>query len=363
MLKGGRMETVMTITGIRPDFIRMSEIFKKLDQNFKHILVHTGQHYDEMLSEIFFKELQIRQPDYNLGIGCNGKRHHEQLADLSVGIIKLLEKENLEPDIILFLGDSNSVLGAVPLKKEGFKIGHIESGMRSYDRRMLEETNRIVCDHCSDLLFVYHQDYATNCICEGINNNGIYIVGNTIVEVCRQFELASKKRYDHIILDIHRPENFNSPTRMKNIIEFASQCANEFQVPVCMLQFPITMSKIANYELPLKDIQPIGMMSYRNFLHDQYHSLFMISDSGTAQEEPSLFNVPVVVPRDFTERPQSVFNSCSVMLDVNSANNLTWCNSQKYVKSIHNGMVSMNTNWLGDGKTSDYIISALKESL
>jgi len=149
-------KTIITITGIRPDFIRMSEIFKKLDNNYNHILIHTGQHYDTTLSDVFFKELNIREPDYILNTGKNSTNHYEQLAYLSINIPKLLIDNNIIPDLIIFLGDSNSAAVSLPLKKEGYKIAHIEAGMRSYDKRMLEEINRTVCDHCSDILFVYH---------------------------------------------------------------------------------------------------------------------------------------------------------------------------------------------------------------
>src|SRR5579872_7354118 len=140
------MKTVITVVGIRPDFIRMSEIFKKLDANFNHILIHTGQHYDKLLSDVFFQELEIRKPDYNLAIGGPGKKHYHQTADLSVKLIELIREKQWRPDIILFLGDSNSVVSAVDLKKEGFTIGHIEAGMRSYAMYMPEEVNRRVCD-------------------------------------------------------------------------------------------------------------------------------------------------------------------------------------------------------------------------
>ena len=162
------LKTVVTITGIRPDFIRMSEVFKKLDKRFNHILIHSGQHYDRMLSDIFFEDLDIRKPDYNLEIGSGEKKHYHQQAELGVKIIELFNIENIRPDIVLFLGDSNSVLASVPLRKEGYKIGHIEAGMRSYDERMLEEINRKVCDHVSNVLFVYHHNYKAKALREGI---------------------------------------------------------------------------------------------------------------------------------------------------------------------------------------------------
>jgi UDP-N-acetylglucosamine 2-epimerase (non-hydrolysing) len=179
-------KTVVTITGIRPDFIRMCAVFKELDKTFNHILIHTGQHYDALLSDVFFKQLDIRDPDYILDTGKSSTNHFEQLAYLSTAIPKLFEINNINPDLILFLGDSNSAGVSFPLKKSGYKIGHIEAGMRSYDKRMLEEINRTVCDHCSDILFVYHDDYKEQLRLENITKN-VFVVGNTVVEPFKMF--------------------------------------------------------------------------------------------------------------------------------------------------------------------------------
>ena len=119
------MKNIITVTGIRPDFIRMSEIFKKLDENFNHVLIHSGQHYSKLLSDVFFDELNIRKPDYNLNIGGDGKEHFHQTSDLSIKLIELIRQNDLKPDLIIFLGDSNSVVSSVALKKEGYRIGHI----------------------------------------------------------------------------------------------------------------------------------------------------------------------------------------------------------------------------------------------
>ena len=181
------MKNIITVSGIRPDFIRMSEVFKRLDEdgNINHTLIHSGQHYDSLLSDVFFKDLNIRQPDYNLNTGKETTSHYEQQSILSTKLIKLIQNNNLSPDLILFLGDSNSVLASIPLKKEGYTIGHIEAGMRSYDERMLEEINRKACDHVSSLLFVYHEDYKNNILKENISKDRIHVVGNTIIEPLR----------------------------------------------------------------------------------------------------------------------------------------------------------------------------------
>lgn len=355
---------ILTITGIRPDFIRMSKIFKRFDENFEHILVHSGQHYDKLLSDVFFEELQIRKPDYNLEIGGPGKEHFHQAADLSVKIIELIRKENLNPDLIVFLGDSNSVVCSVPLKKEGYKIAHIEAGMRSYDRRMFEETNRVVCDHCSEYLFVYHENYKNKAIAENIDPNKIFVVGNTIVEPSFDMQnivYQSPKKYSHIILDIHRPENFNDKWRLENIMMYAFDISIKYDFPIKMLAFGRTMAKLKEWNIDTSYVEMIPLMSYKNYIQAVYDSVFIVSDSGTAQEEPALFDTPVIVPRDFTERPESVDNNCSYMLDVNTVHNNTWQGSYDYIKQVTLGKIKMDPSWMGTGDTSRLIVDKIKE--
>lgn len=353
------MKTIVTITGIRPDFIRMSKIFNKLDEAdwCNHILIHTGQHYDELLSGVFFDDLQIRRPDFNLQIGGSGKKHYQQQAELGTKTIELFEKESINPDLILFLGDSNSVLASVPLRKEGYKIGHIEAGMRSYDERMLEEINRKVCDHVSSFLFVYHENYKQKAMREGIAEEKIHVVGNTIVEPLRDIiDTDYRGTKEHILMDIHRPENFRYPDRMKKIIELGNLCIEKTGKPVKMLNFGRTMSAIKNYGLELGKVEVVELMGYRDFVRFMQDSLFIISDSGTAQEEPALLQVPVLVPRDFTERPESVENKNSVMVNLESHSfekYIAWATTEYYG----------NNSWLGSGKTSDKILEILKREL
>ena len=353
-----RKKRIITITGIRPDFIRMSEIFKKLDTHFEHILIHTGQHYDSLLSDVFFDELEIRMPDYNLGIGGPGKEHFYQSAELSIKSIELIRKENLNPDLILFLGDSNSALASVPLKKEGYTIGHIEAGMRSGDKRMLEEINRTVCDACSDFLFVYHDNYKNKLQKENITKN-VYVVGNTIVEVVNKFKPVIDKKLDRIILDIHRPENFKYKSRLENIIQYATEMGELHKLPVYLLGFKRTLEKIKEFDIKLENIQVINLLPFKKYINEVYNSKFIISDSGTAQEEPAILGTPVIVPRDFTERPESVESHCSFMLDVNSNSNETWPKSIAWL----NSNPKIDTKWLGSGNTSDEVIKILKNNL
>ena len=354
------MKTIVTITGIRPDFIRMANIFKELDKNFKHILIHTGQHYDKLLSDVFFEELNIRKPDYILNTGkCNN--HYEQLSYLSVEIINLFKIEKIEPDLVIFLGDSNTVSASISLKKEGYKIGHIEAGMRSGDKRMLEEINRTVCDHCSDILFVYHDNYKENLRRENIVND-VYVVGNTIVEVCNKFKgeiMNDKKLNNMILLDVHRPENFKYKNRLQNIIRYGNECSKKYKLLVKMLKFHGTCKYLEEFKIDLGNIELMDLLSYKKYLETIYHCKFIISDSGTGQEEPAILNTKVIVPRDYTERWESVNNNCSIMLDVNSVNNDSWNSSYNYIDCN----LSLDISWLGNGDTSIKIIDKLKEYL
>ena len=353
---------VMTISGIRPDFIRMSEIFKKLDSDpdIKHILVHTGQHYDELLSGVFFKELNIRKPDYTLNTGQNGGTHYNQLGYLSVAIMELIKNKNLTPDIILFLGDSNTVCAALPLRKEGYKIGHIEAGMRSFDKRMLEEINRTVCDHCSYIHFVYHPEYKRFLENENIRDS-VHVVGNTIVEVCKPFIPVEPKKNELILVDVHRPENFKYKTRLDNIIKYANECGIKYELPVKMLKFGRTFKYIEEFDIDIGNIEIVDLMAYKQYIITVYHSRFIISDSGTGQEEPAMLDTPVIVPRDYTERPQSVGANCSYMLDVNT--DQMFEESWSWIQKIENKELQMDISWLGEGNTSELIIKHLKKFL
>jgi UDP-N-acetylglucosamine 2-epimerase (non-hydrolysing) len=354
------MKTVVTITGIRPDFIRMSHIFKELDKNFNHVLIHTGQHYDKSLSSVFFEQLNIREPDYILNTGKETSNHFEQLSYLSKEIPKLFLDKSIKPDLILFLGDSNSVGVAFPLKKEGYKIGHIEAGMRSYDKRMLEEINRTVCDHCSDIMFVYHEDYKQQLAKENITKN-VFVVSNTIVEPLRAVSKSIttiSKRNDMILMDIHRPENFKYAERLRNIIKFGNECIDRYNLPLKLLYFKRLKDTLDYNNIDLGRIEIIPLLPYKEYIETIYHSKFIISDSGTGQEEPALLNTPVIVPRDYTERPQSYQYNCSICYKVNDDNSEE---VYKWLDDISNSVKTIDVKWLGNGNTSNEVITYLNQ--
>lgn len=362
------MFTVVTITGIRPDFIRMSEVFRRFDEHpdIRHVMIHTGQHYDTYLSDAFFRDLNIRAPDHQLSTGVQSKNHFEQLSYLSTAVIELLQAQSIRPAknvIILFLGDSNSAAVSLPLKKEGYTIGHIESGMRSYDRRMLEEINRTVCDVCSDVFFVYHEDYKQNLLKENIQRP-IYVIGNTVVEPAREImtklhlsEGETPKTRQGVLMDVHRPENFNSRERLTRLFEFANMLDGD----VRCLYFKRMVDKIAEFEIDVGKVKIVPLMNYPDYLSAVYHSELLLSDSGTGQEEPALLGTPVLVPRDYTERPQSYASNCSMQLSVEGLLDAQLIAVRKWTDDYNSKRIIPDLNWLGNGNTSNLIVDGLIE--
>ena len=226
---------------------------------------------------------------------------------------------------------------------------------------MLEEINRVVCDSVSDILFVYHENYKKKLLKENIDSKKIHVVGNTIVEVINN-KIFPTRTYEHILVDIHRPENFLYKERMENLLEYIYYYKKTYDYTVLFLDFPRTIKKLQEFDLYEKYKRIcicIPLQSFDEYLRLCRRSLFLISDSGTAQEEPSLLDVPVIVPRDYTERPESLENYCSVMLDINkkfSRKNINKINSflKEYKKK-------RKTTWMGNGKTSDKIIQVLSK--
>lgn len=354
---------IVTITGIRPDFIRMSKVFEKLDENFDHIMIHTGQHYDDELSRIFFRELKIRKPDFTLATGKNSSNHYEQLSYLSKEVIYLLDRKKINPDIILFLGDSNSALVSAPLFKEGYRIGHIEGGMRSYDRRMPEEVNRVICDYVSDMVFVYTPLYKERLIKENKSPEQIFVVGNTIIEVVKEYLPTGPRKRDFILADIHRSENLKDAKQFNHILKYLNQLSAKTGLEVRLVKFNRAVKMIEQYSLlrDKKNIKLIGPFGFLDYLELQYNAYGIVSDSGTSQEECPLLGVPVAVPRIKTERPESIENGNSILVGENGPINKM---VSETISFFQNYTISKKQiKWLGDGRTSEKIINILKRNL
>ncbi len=354
---------IVTITGIRPDFIRMSRVFERLDEHFEHVMVHTGQHYDDELSKLFFDELQIRKPDHVLATGRKSTTHYEQLAYLSTELIQLFKQKGIRPDLCLFLGDSNSALASVPLFKEGFRIGHIEGGMRSYDRRMPEEVNRVICDYVSDFVFVYTPLYRERLLRENKDPGCVHVVGNTIVEIVQRYRPTGPRRRDFVLADIHRNENLSSVEQLNHVLTYLEGVGLELDMQVRLVRFRRAQRTIEAHNL-LQDkphIEPVGPYGFLQFLELQYHAYGAISDSGTCQEECPLLGVAVAVPRNFTERPESVENQNSILVGETRPIPEMVSKTVDFFRNYSCGAPQLQ--WLGDGKTSERIVNILRTEL
>lgn len=354
---------IVTITGIRPDFIRMSAVFERLDAEAEHVMIHTGQHYDDELSKIFFSELDIRRPDFTLEAGTRSRTPYEQLAYLSTEVIGLLRRERIDPDLILFLGDSHSALASVPLFKEGYRIGHIEGGMRSYDRRMPEETNRVCCDYCSDLVFVYTPLYKERLLAENKDPDCIFVVGNTIVEVVRKYMPEGPRARDYLVADIHRNENLRDASQYGHMLNYLEGLGRAMGLEVRLVRFNRALRLIEEHDLMAgkEHVRLVGPYGFLDYLDLQYQARAIVSDSGTSQEECPLLGVPVAVPRDFTERPESVANGNSILVGENRPVAQMIDASLRFFDDYSTAAEQLA--WLGDGNTSRTIVDILKKEL
>lgn len=305
---------VMTVLGTRPEIIRLSLIIKKLDQYCEHILVHTGQNFDEKLSSIFFKDLNLRDPDYYLGIMCS--TFGEQIGKIIIETEKVILKE--KPDRLLILGDTNSGLVAIVAKRMGIPVFHMEAGNRCFDNRVPEEVNRKIIDHASSIYLPYTNRSKENLIKEGIANQDIYVIGNPIYEVINHysreinesrildsFTLTSQK---YFLVTMHRAENVDDEERLKNLLTGLVTINESYSLPVICSLHPRTRNKIKQFGLNLNDegLRFSAPFGFFDFVTLEKNALCVISDSGTVQEECCIFKVANVTIRDVTERPETI---------------------------------------------------------
>jgi UDP-N-acetylglucosamine 2-epimerase (non-hydrolysing) len=306
---------VMTILGTRPEIIRLSLIIKKLDlYSKKHILVHTGQNYDRNLSDIFFEELNIRQPDYKVQLGSHSFGH--QLSEMFKETEQIILRE--KPDRILVLGDTNSALCAILGERLGIPVYHMEAGNRCFDLNVPEEKNRKIIDSISSFNMPYTKQSRENLLREGIPSNRIWVSGNPIYEVLRQYE---KKISESTILDqltltqgkyilvtAHRAENVDHTDRLLTIFQGLEKIAENLQIPIICSIHPRTKNRlnssiISNLNPLIVLCEPFGFF---DFIQLQKHARCIITDSGTVQEESCIFDIPAVTIRQSTERPETI---------------------------------------------------------
>jgi UDP-N-acetylglucosamine 2-epimerase (non-hydrolysing) len=303
---------VMSIFGTRPEMIKMWGTLKKLDDlNFDHVMVHTGQNFTPELKDFFFRDLQLRAPDYQLGIDTSS--YAKEVADVILKSDELMER--VKPDALVILGDTYSGLSIMPAANRGIKIFHMEAGLRAYDRRMPEQRNRILIDHMSNILLPYNRYHRENLLREGIHPSKIFVTGNTTFEAMRAFapnveesdvlERLGLESKGYILVTAHRSENVDNPEYLNRIIGACGRLVQRFEREVIYPMHPRTRSKIESIEIPkgVRVMAPLGFYDFNRLLKESY---CVLSDSGTAAEEGLFYRVPNVSLRMVTERPETV---------------------------------------------------------
>lgn len=304
---------VMTILGTRPEIIRLSRVIELLDRQTDHILVHTGQNYDPALSDVFFSELGVRNPDHYMG--AKGSMAG-QIAGILTSAETLFREQR--PDRILILGDTNSGLAAMIAARMRIPVFHMEAGNRCYDDRVPEEINRRVIDHTSSVLMPYTYRSKENLVREGIARERIFVTGNPIFEVLRWYREPIEKsdvleRFDvaprdYFLVTLHRAENVDLQARLDLLLEALVRVANEYEKKMIVSVHPRTADAMKRHGLkPESDrlmlMPPLGFF---DFVKLERNAFCVLSDSGTVQEECCIDRVPNVTLRDVTERPETV---------------------------------------------------------
>jgi UDP-N-acetylglucosamine 2-epimerase (non-hydrolysing) len=358
----GEFPKVCVILGTRPEIIKMSPILRLLkEKGADHFTLHTGQHYSHSMDAVFFQQLRLDQPKYNLHVGSG--THGEETGRMLQGIEKVLMEE--KPGIVLVEGDTNTVLaGALAAAKLHIKVGHVEAGLRSFDMEMPEEINRIVADHVSDALFAPTKVSERNLLREGIDPEKIHVTGNTIVDAVRQnLELAMKvdlpkglamDRY--ALATLHRQENVDDPERLKGLMEALAKVSGAFGMPVIYPAHPRARKRLEEFGIKAGEgVALAEPVDYLAFLRLEKGATLILTDSGGVQEEACILGVPCVTLRDSTERPETV--------DV-GANEVAGTDPETIV-ALAREMVRRRKGWknpYGDWKAAERILDIIAEA-
>lgn len=314
-MKNIKKKKICFVLGTRPEIIKMAPVIHEcIKRKVAFFVLHTHQHYSENLDKVFFKDLHLSAPKYNLetGSGSHGAQTGKMLAEIE----EILKKE--DPSIVLVQGDTNTVLaGALAAAKLHIPVGHIEAGLRSYDRQMPEELNRVMVDHISDFLFIPTGKSKNNLVKEGINAKKIFLVGNTIVDAVKQnTKFASTSHIlrtmglspqNYFLVTAHRQENVDSKERFQSILDGLILVAQKYNLPVIFPIHPRASKMIEHFGLRVDSmIQFIEPVGYLDFLQLGSNARIIFTDSGGLQEEALILKVPCVTLRDNTERPETL---------------------------------------------------------
>ena len=316
---------LFTVVGTRPEIIKLSEVIKKCDKYFDHVLVHTGQNWDYTLNEIFFENFGLRKPDFFLD--SVGTTLGETIGNIIAHSYALLEKER--PDALLILGDTNSALCAISAKRLKIPIFHMEAGNRCFDENLPEEINRKIIDHISDINLPYTEHARRYLLSEGITKQNIFVTGSPMAEVIDKNmekikssgilnELGLKKN-SYILVSAHREENIDNEANFNSLMKALNDIAETYQMPIIYSMHPRTQDRLNKRNIKLhkliKNLKPFGFFDYNRL---QLDSFCVLSDSGTLAEESSILGFSGVSLRTSTERPEVIDKGSFIIGGINT---------------------------------------------
>ncbi|MEA3488629.1 MAG: UDP-N-acetylglucosamine 2-epimerase (non-hydrolyzing) [Euryarchaeota archaeon] len=355
-------QKIAIVLGTRPEIIKMSPVIRECTKRaVDYFILHTGQHYTYNLDNVFFEQLELPDAKYNLDVGSGS--HGAQTGTILREIENVLIQE--KPDVVLVEGDTNTVLaGALAATKLHIKVGHVEAGLRSYDRTMPEEINRVLADHCSDYLFAPTEKSKQILLGEGIPTARIVVTGNTVVDAVYQNLSICEGRTnplhelglvsgEYFLATAHRQENVDLKARFESIISGLEQVAGAFELPVIYPIHPRSRKMMDRFGLKSTGILFIDPVDYLSFLQLESKAKLVLTDSGGVQEETCILNVPCVTLRDNTERPET--------LEVGS--NILAGTKAETILAATTEMLGRTVNWanpFGDGSASEKIIGVLE---
>ncbi|MGF1803543.1 UDP-N-acetylglucosamine 2-epimerase (non-hydrolyzing) [Vibrio gigantis] len=311
---------VMSVVGTRPEIIRLSRVLSKLDEHCEHVLVHTGQNYDFELNEVFFNDLGVRKPDYFLNAA--GKNAAETIGQVIIKVDQALEE--IQPDAMLVLGDTNSCLSAIPAKRRKVPIFHMEAGNRCFDQRVPEETNRRIVDHTADINLTYSSIARDYLLAEGLPADRVIKTGSPMFEVLNHYmpqiessDVLARLKLEKglfFVVSAHREENVDSPKQLAKLAETLNTVAEHYDLPVIVSTHPRTRNRIEAQGIKFhQNIQLLKPLGFHDYNHLQKNAKVVLSDSGTINEESSIMNFPALNLREAHERPEGM-EEASVMM-------------------------------------------------
>lgn len=353
------MKTAIVL-GTRPEIIKMSPVIRVLEErDVDFFIVHTGQHYSYNLDKVFFEQLRLPTPKYNLKVGSG--THGEQTGGMLIGVEKVLMDE--KPDIVLVQGDTNSTLaGALASVKLHIPVGHVEAGLRSFDMGMPEEVNRVLTDHMASLLFAPTFKARENLLREGVPDDVVFVTGNTVVDaVHHSLNLADTNGIldklgvdsgEYFLVTVHRQENVDDVNRFQDILEGLRLIHKHYGLPMIYPTHPRAAKRIREFKLNTEGLTLIDPVDYLSFLKLEKEAKVILTDSGGVQEEACILRVPCVTLRDNTERPETLEVGANVLAGT----------SPKSILEKAGVMLERPKNWanpFGDGRAGERIVEIL----